>query len=93
MQKVRVIDTKTLRCYFGQEALDVVKSQQSDTLLIDQYVGIDKKGREVYNNDILENRQKQKITINADTTKYSQKYLKTLILIGNAHKERLETLF
>ena len=94
--KLRVIDIKTMRSYFGEQALEIIHTQrEQNSLLIDKFLGIDKLGKEIYERDILEDKQKQTFMIGAffGGKDIPQRHLKTYKVIGNAHKERLETLF
>lgn len=94
--RLRVIDTKTMHSYFGEQALEIIHTQgEHNSLLIDKFLGFDKLGKEIYERDILEDKLKRTFMIGAffGGRDIPQRHLKAYKVVGNAHKERLETLF
>lgn len=96
MEKIRVINSQTMKSYYGQEALRMINNKnQEENLLIDKFLGIDKSGNEIYERDILEDKQKNTFMVGKffGGADISVKKLKEYRVISNQHKENLEKLF
>lgn len=76
--------------FVEEQQLCTFSQADKANLLIDKFLGFDKEGKEVYERDIAIDKQQR--TFLLDNT-YSKKTLKQLIVVSNAHKEKLERLF
>ncbi|TLD86274.1 hypothetical protein LS66_009635 [Helicobacter sp. MIT 03-1614] len=89
MKRIRVIDTKQMKMFFGKEALELANGADTENLIIDNLLGFDKEGKEVYERDFVKNRQEVVFL----ATNHHIKILNTLTLVGNSHRDNLERLF
>lgn len=89
MKRIRVIDTKQMKIFFGKEALELANQADMESLIIDDLLGFDKEGKEVYERDFV--KDKQEVVFLA--TNHHIKILDKLKLVGNSHRDKLERLF
>lgn len=94
MEKIRVIDTQNLRFYFGDKALELIEAH-TPHIQIDKWLGIDKKGRDIYEHDILRDKHKKEFMVGESFggRKLSIQELKKTLIVDNAHARELEKLF